>query len=95
MASKKQLKDDICFIVKELVSECLAYAMFVPNVDLKAVEDLVNDLLAFNSQTIAEINATRHADKKERGDNLKAIRNGLNQQVSDFVGRMAKLSEKA
>ena len=94
MASKRQLKGDICFIVKELVSECMAYTILVPDADLKAVEDLINDLLAFYSQSIADINAARRANKKDRGDNLKAIRNGLNQQVSDFIGRMAKLSDK-
>ena len=47
MASKRQLKGDICFIVKEMISECIAYTMLVPNVDIKATEELINDILDY------------------------------------------------
>jgi len=94
MASKRQLKGDITFIVKEMVSECIAYTMLVPNVDIKAVEDLINDILDYYGKTLADINAARKAAAAERGDNLKAIRNDARQKVTEFVGRMAKLSDK-
>jgi hypothetical protein len=93
MASKRQLKNDICFIVKELVSECIAYTMIVPNVNLQEVENLINDILAFYGSTLSEVNAVRKAAVNERGDNLKAIRRDVGQKVAEFVGRMAKLSE--
>ena len=93
MASKRQLKGDICFIVKEMISECVAYTMLVPNVDIKATEDLVNDILAYYGKALTDINAVRKNKNDERGDNLKAIRNDARQKVAEFVGRMAKLSE--
>ena len=94
MASKRQLKNDICFIVKELVSECIAYTMIAPNVNLQETEDLINDILDFYSKTLTEVNAVRKAAINERGDNMKAIRHDVSQKVVEFVGRMAKLSEK-
>ena len=94
MASKRQLKNDICFIVKELVSECIAYTMIVPNANLQEVENLINDILDFYGSTLSEVNAVRKAADNERGDNLKAIRRDVGQKVAEFVGRMAKLSEK-
>ena len=93
MASKRQLKGDICFIVKEMISECIAYTMLVPNVDIKATEDLMNDILDYYGKALADINAVRKNKTDERGDNLKAIRNDVRQKVAEFVGRMAKLSE--
>ena len=94
MASKKQLKSDICFIVKELVSECIAYTMIAPNVNLQETENLINDILEFYGNVLVEINGVRKAAVNERGDNLKAIRRDVGQKVGEFVGRMAKLSEK-
>ncbi|MBR5167628.1 MAG: hypothetical protein IKW86_06130 [Salinivirgaceae bacterium] len=94
MASKRQLKNDICFIVKELVSECIAYTMIVPNANLQEVENLINDILDFYGSTLSEVNAVRKATVDERGDNMKAIRHDVSQKVGEFVGRMAKLSEK-
>ena len=93
MASKRQLKGDICFIVKEMISECIAYTMLVPNVDIKATEDLINDILDYYGKALADINAVRKNKTDERGDNMKAIRNDARQKVAEFVGRMAKLSE--
>ena len=93
MASKRQLKGDITFIVKEMVSECIAYTMMVPNIDIKAAEDLINDILDYYGKALADINAVRKAAAGERGDNLKAIRNDARQKAAEFVGRMAKLSE--
>ena len=93
MASKRQLKGDICFIVKEMISECIAYTMLVPNVDIKATEDLINDILDYYGKALTDINAVRKNKTDERGDNLKAIRNDARQKVAEFVGRMAKLSE--
>ena len=94
MASKRQLKSDICFIVKELVSECIAYTMIAPNVNLQETENLINDILEFYGNVLVEINGVRKAAVNERGDNLKAIRRDVGQKVGEFVGRMAKLSEK-
>ena len=94
MASKRQLKNDICFIVKELVSECIAYTMIAPNVNLLETENLINDILEFYGNVLVEINGVRKAAVNERGDNLKAIRRDVGQKVGEFVGRMAKLSEK-
>lgn len=93
MASKKQLKDDIRFIVKELISECLAYTLIVPNADYKLAENLINEIVGYYEKTLLDINATRCAEKKDRGDNLKAIRNDLNQKVPEFINRLSKLSE--
>ena len=93
MASKRQLKGDITFIVKEMVSECIAYTMMVPNVDIKATEDLMNDILDYYGQALADINAVRKNKTDERGDSLKAIRNDVRQKAVEFVGRMAKLGK--
>lgn len=68
--------------------------MLVPNVDIKATEDLMNDILDYYGKALADINAVRKNKTDERGDNLKAIRNDVRQKVAEFVGRMAKLSEK-
>ena len=94
MASKRQLKSDICFMVKELVSECIASTMIAPNVNLQETENLINDILEFYGNVLVEINGVRKAAVNERGDNLKAIRRDVGQKVGEFVGRMAKLSEK-
>ena len=93
MASKRQLKGDICFIVKEMISECVAYTMLVPNVDIKATEDLVNDILAYYGKALTDINAVRKNNPDERGDNMKAIRNDVRQKVAEFIERMTKLSK--
>ena len=94
MASKRQLKNDICFIVKELVSECMAYTMIVPNANLQEAENLINDIMTFYGNALIEINGVRKAAVGERGDNMKAIRHDVSQKVAEFVGSMAKLSEK-
>ena len=93
MASKRQLKGDICFIVKEMISECVAYTMLVPNVDIKATEDLVNDILAYYGKALTDINAVRKNKPEERGDSMKAIRNDVRQKVAEFIERMTKLSK--
>lgn len=94
MASKRQLKGDIKFIAEELVSECIAYIMINSDVNLEETEAIVNDVVEYYSKALIDINAVRKLDKKERGDNLKAIRNDLGQKVPEFIARIAKLCEK-
>lgn len=93
MASKRKLKGDIRFIVKELVSECMAYTLIKQDADYKAIEDIINDVIEYYGQTLADINAARNAKKEDRGDNLKAIRNGLNQKVPEFISRLSALNK--
>lgn len=93
MASKRQLKGDIRYIVKELVSECMAYTLIVPDADYKSAEDIINGIVEYYGTALVEINAVRKNDKKDRGDNLKAIRHEMTQKVPEFIDRLSKLSQ--
>jgi len=94
MAKKRQLKGDIKFVAEELVSECIAYIMLNKDANLKDAEEIINDIVSFYSKALIDINAVRKLDKKDRSDNLKAIRNDLGQKVPEFIDRIAKLCEK-
>lgn len=94
MASKRELKNDLKFYVSELISECFAYTFFVPEADLKSTEEIINDIVEFYGKTLIDINAVKKLAKAERGDNMKAIRNDIEQKIHEFIGRMAKLNSK-
>ena len=65
MASRRNLKKDINYVIGDLFTECLIYKELVPGTDAKAADDLIVELLRIDNEYISRINHTEPGKAKE------------------------------
>lgn len=64
MASKKNLKKDIDYLIFELIADCYGFIYENPDRDLSGFEGVINDAISLKEDLIARIN---HFDPEEQG----------------------------
>lgn len=90
MASRRELKRDISYIIGDIFTECLIYKELVPGTDKQAADEIIIDLLRMDKDFIARISHTEPGKAKEYYRTLiKDFRN----QISDAIGKLTKLKK--
>lgn len=66
MANKRNLKDNINYVTGELISECLTYQRFHPELSDEKLTEILQDIINFRNDAIARINHIEGKDNPQR-----------------------------
>ena len=90
MASRRNLKKDINYIIGDIFTECLIYKELVPGTDQEAADALIVDLLRIDNDFNARISHTEPGNAKEYYRTLvKDFRN----QITEVIDKLTKLKK--
>jgi hypothetical protein len=79
MASKRILKRNINYLASEIISECLIYQSFHPDVKVEKIEELIASVLDKRIEMLREANKTKVVDVKKH---FLEIRKGFESCIS-------------
>lgn len=65
MASRRNLKKDISYVIGDIFTECLVYKELVPGTDKDAAEKIIVDLLRIDNEFITRISHTEPGNAKQ------------------------------
>jgi hypothetical protein len=95
MASIRELKKDIDFLVFEVISDCFAYSSIHPDDKSAEVSEIITDAVNFRNDLIARVN---NPDGKDNPKILKAFYKTLEKDlltgVDKLFDRLSVLSTK-
>ncbi len=77
MASRKELKKDIDYLVFELIAECYSCIYENPDKDLSGFEGVINDAIQLKENMISRINQFDPAESKKSNRYFKSVRHDL------------------
>lgn len=89
MASRKELKKNVNYIVGELFSECLVNSMFIPGADKAKADELMVQILSVQDEFISRISHTEPGNVKGF---YKKFRKDFNDKVNEIIDAIAKLN---
>jgi hypothetical protein len=88
MASIRELKKDIDYLVFEVVSDCLVYSNLYPENESDEISVLISDAVEFRNDLIARVN---NPDGK---DNPKIVKSYFKTVEKDLIAGVDKLFER-
>jgi hypothetical protein len=88
MASVRELKKDIDFLVFEVISDCFVYSNLHPDNKSEELTTLINDAVELRNDLIARVN---NPDGK---DNPKIVKAYYNSVSKDLMSGVDKLFER-
>jgi hypothetical protein len=95
MASVRELKKDIDYLVFEVISDCLLYSDVNPDENTDAVTSIIEDAVNFRNDLIARVN---NPDGKDNAKIVKAyykkVEKDLLTGVDKLFDRLSALSVK-
>lgn len=89
MASRKELKKDIDYLVFELVADCYGCIYENPDMDLSGFERVINEAVELKEELITRINQYDPSEKGNSRKHFKSIRHDL---VKGLKGGYEKLN---
>ena len=90
MASRRELKRDISYVIGDIFTECLIYKELVPGTDKEEAEKLIVDLLRIDNEFITRISHTEPGKAKEY---YRALIMDFQSQISDVLDKLTKLKK--
>ena len=84
MASIKNLKKDINYVLGDIIDECIVYA----SGDTKKIEAIVDEAIVVFDELIAKVNAKNIENKKTH---FKAIEEELEKKATKLLTKVNKL----
>ena len=90
MASRRDLKRDISYVIGDIFTECLIYKELVPGTDKAAAEKLIVDLLRIDNEFITRISHTEPGKAKEY---YRALIKDFQKQISEVLDKLSKLKK--
>ena len=90
MASRRDLKRDISYVIGDIFTECLIYKELVPGTDKNAAEKLIVDLLRIDNEFITRISHTEPGNAKGY---YRALVNDFQKEISAVIDKLAKLKK--
>lgn len=90
MASRRNLKRDISYVIGDIFTECLIYKELVPGTDKAAAEKLIVDLLRIDNEFITRISHTEPGKAKEY---YRALIKDFQKQISEVLDKLTKLKK--
>ena len=88
MASIKNLKKDINYVLGDVIEECYAWQLLNPKADTKNVDAIIDEAIGTFDQLIEKINAKDITDKK---NHYKGISKELEEKASALLAKVNKL----
>ena len=94
MASVRDLKKDIDYLLYEVISDCFAYSEVHPGTNTEKVSKIINDAVDFRNDLVARINNPDGKDNpKIVRAYFKAIKNDLLSGTDKLFSRLSDLSK--
>lgn len=90
MASRRDLKRDISYVIGDIFTECLIYKELVPGTDKAAAEKLIVDLLRIDNEFITRISHTEPGKAKEY---YRALIKDFQKEISQVLDKLTKLKK--
>lgn len=90
MASRRDLKRDINYIIGDIFTECLIYKELVPGTDKEAADALIVDLLRIDNDFTARISHTEPGNAKEY---YRALVKDFQKEISEVINKLTKLKK--
>jgi len=90
MASRRDLKRDISYVIGDIFTECLIYKELVPGTDKEAAEKLIVDLLRIDNEFITRISHTEPGKAKEY---YRALIKDFQKEISEVIDKLTKLKK--
>jgi hypothetical protein len=90
MASRRNLKKDINYVIGDIFTECLIYKELVPGTDSQAADELIVDLLRIDNDFNARISHTEPGNAKEY---YRSLIKDFQKQISEVIDKLAKLKK--
>jgi hypothetical protein len=90
MASRRNLKKDINYVIGDIFTECLIYKELVPGTDAQAADELIVDLLRIDNDFTARISHTEPGKAKEY---YRTLVKDFQKQISEVIDKLTKLKK--
>ncbi|MCQ2069015.1 MAG: hypothetical protein MJY68_07995 [Bacteroidaceae bacterium] len=90
MASRRDLKRDISYVIGDLFTECLIYKELVPGTNQKEAEKLIVDLLRIDNEFITRISHTEPGKAKEY---YRALVKDFQSEITKVIDKLTKLKK--
>lgn len=90
MASRRELKRDISYVIGDIFTECLIYKELVPGTDKEEAEKLIVDLLRIDNDFTARISHTEPGKAKEY---YRALIKDFQTQIQEVIDKLTKLKK--
>ena len=90
MASRRNLKKDINYIIGDIFTECLIYKELVPGTDKEAADALIVDLLHIDNDFNARISHTEPGNAKEY---YRTLVKDFQNQITEVIDKLTKLKK--
>jgi hypothetical protein len=95
MASIRDLKKDIDYLIYEVIADCLSYSELHPEVQTEELSAIISDAVDFRNDLIARVN---NPDGKDNPKIVKAfyksVSKDLLEGVDKLFSRLSDLSRK-
>lgn len=88
MASRRELKKNVNYIVGELFAECLIHSLYVPGTDKAKADKLMEELLKMQDEFISRISHTEPGNVKGF---YKKFHTDFSAKVNEVIEAMGKL----
>ncbi|MDA3819875.1 MAG: hypothetical protein PF590_05385 [Candidatus Delongbacteria bacterium] len=94
MASVREIKKDINYLIYEVLSDCMIHK-HVNNDNSKASDKIMKDMMAKREELISRVNEAKDMDdKKEKKKAFNAIEDDLITSVDESFREISKLAEE-
>ena len=88
MASIKNLKKDINYVLGDIIEECYAWEMLNPKSDKKGSEEIIDEVILAFDALVEKVNAKNIENKKAH---FKALNVELEATALKFIEKVNKL----
>ena len=90
MASRRDLKRDISYVIGDIFTECLIYKELVPGTNKDEAEKLIVDLLRIDNEFITRISHTEPGNAKKYYSQLVK---DFQKSISEVIDKLTKLKK--
>ncbi|MCD8166430.1 MAG: hypothetical protein LUE93_10100 [Bacteroides sp.] len=89
MASRKQLKKDINYIIGDLFTDCLIQNLYVPGTDKEKAVEVMSRILKVRQEYVSRISHTEPGNVKNF---YKKLREDFTREVGEIINEIANLN---
>ena len=90
MASRRDLKRDISYVIGDIFTECLIYKELVPGTNQNEAEKLIVDLLRIDNEFITRISHTEPGNAKGY---YRALVKEFQAEITKVIDKLTKLKK--
>ena len=91
MASRRDLKKDINYVIGDIFTECLIYKELIPGTDAKVADELIVELLHIDNDFISRIS---HTEPGKAKDFYRTLTTEFQKSILAVIDKLNKLKKK-